>query len=163
MTRPTGYSLAQIRLHWVVFVLVALQFILHDGITDAWDDRMDGLAVDFDPLAAAHVIGGLLILALVAWRLVLRVRRGAPPAPEAEAPALKLVASLTHGGLYLVMILMVVSGAAAWFGGVEQATEGHKALRIVLFVLILLHLAGALYQQFILRTNLLDRMRRPQN
>lgn len=162
MSRPSGYSRPQIALHWIVFVLIALQYILHDAMSEAWEIVEEGGAVAFDPLVAGHVLGGLLVLGLVIWRLALRARRGAPPPPEAEAPALKLVAKATHGGLYLLMILMPVSGAVAWFRGAEQAAEAHEVLRIVLLALIGLHIAGALYHQFVLRSGLMTRMRRPQ-
>lgn len=162
MSYPTGYSRPQIALHWIVFGLIILQYVLHDGISEAWDIVEDGGSVGFDPLAASHVLGGLLVIVLVIWRLALRARRGAPPLPEAESAVLGLVAKATHGGLYLLMILMPVSGAIAWFGGAEQAAELHEVLRIVLLALVALHIGGALYQQFVLKTGIMDRMRRPE-
>ncbi|MCR9150244.1 MAG: cytochrome b/b6 domain-containing protein [Rhodobacteraceae bacterium] len=161
MSAPMGYSRAQIALHWIVAVLIVPQFVLHDGIAAAWDKIEDGIAVGFDPLVAGHVFGGIAILALVVWRLALRARRGAPPPPEAEHPALKLVAKATHGGLYLLLIVMPVSGLVAWFGGVETAAEAHETMKIALLALVVLHVAGALYQQFVLKTNLMERMKRP--
>jgi len=161
MSAPKGYSRAQIALHWIVAVLIVPQFVLHDGIAAAWDKVEDGIAVGFDPLVAGHVIGGIAILALAIWRLALRARRGAPPPPEAEHPALKLVAKATHGGLYLLLVLMPVSGLAAWFGGVEPAAEAHETMKVVLLALVALHVVGALYQQFVLKTNLMERMKRP--
>lgn len=155
-----GYSRAQIALHWIVALLIVPQFVLHDAMSEAWDRVEDGLEVTFDPLVAAHVFGGLAVLALVLWRLVLRARRAAPPPPEAEHPALKLVAKAVHGGLYLVALLLPVSGAAAWFGGIEAAAEGHEVLKALLLALVALHVAGALYHQFVLRTNIMDRMKR---
>ena len=160
MSAPKGYSRAQIALHWIVAALIVPQFVLHDGIAEAWDKLEDGIAAGFDPLVAGHVVGGIAILALVIWRLSLRARRGAPPPPEAEHPALKLVAKATHGGLYLLLVLMPVSGLAAWFGGVEAAAEAHETMKVALLALVLLHVAGALYQQFVLKTNLMERMKR---
>jgi cytochrome b561 len=39
MSTPTGYSKLQIRLHWITVLLVALQYLLHDGIANAYDMR----------------------------------------------------------------------------------------------------------------------------
>lgn len=158
---PTGFSAAQIRLHWIVFILIVLQYVLHEGISGAWEIVEEGGSVSFDPLVASHVFGGILVLLLVLWRIALRMQRGAPAAPEEEPAILKLAAGATHLGLYALMILMPVSGMAAWFGRVEAAAEAHEIMRVVLLALVVLHVAGALYHQFILKTPVLARMKRP--
>ena len=158
---PSGFSAGQIRLHWIVFILIALQYVLHEGIAEAWDIVEEGGAVAFSPLVASHVAGGILVLLLVVWRLALRAKRGAPAAPEEEPAILKFAAATTHLGLYALMILMPLSGMAAWFGGVEAAAEAHEVMRIILLALIVLHIGGALYHQFVLKTDVLSRMRKP--
>ena len=156
---PTSYSRAQILLHWIIFALIAAQFLLHESMAEAWDRIEDGLEVSFDPLVAAHVFGGIAVLVLVLWRIGLRLGRGAPGLPEEEPAAMKLAAKLTHLGLYALMVLMPVSGAVAWFGGVEAAAEGHEVMKVLMIALVLLHILGALYHQFVLKTGLMDRMR----
>ena len=158
---PTGFSAGQIRLHWIVVVLIALQYVLHDSISEAWRAVRRGEEVAFDPMVASHVFGGILVLLLVIWRLAIRARRGAPPPPENEPAILKLAAAGTHLGLYALMVLMPVSGMAAWFGRVDIAGEAHEAMRIVLLALIALHVAGAFYHHFVLKTDVLVRMRKP--
>lgn len=160
-TAPAGYSRAQIALHWLVALLIVPQFVLHDAISAAWRAFRRGEEIAFDPLVAAHVFAGLAILLFVAWRLVLRARRGAPPPPEAEHPALKLVAKLTHGTLYLLLVLLPVSGGVAWFGGVEAAAEAHEVMKTALLALVVLHVLGALFHQFVLHSDVLARMKRP--
>jgi len=160
MTEPTGYSRPQIRLHWIVAVLIVPQFVLHDGISAAARTLAQGGQPAFDPLVPLHVVGGVLIAALVLWRIALRALRAAPPLPEGEHPALKLVAKLTHGGLYLLLLGLPLSGAVAWFGGVRAAGEGHEVMRTLLLALTLLHVLGALYQQFLLKDGLMQRMKR---
>ena len=86
-------------------------------------------------------------------------RHGAPPYTPEEPVALQWVAKLTHLGLYALMILMPVSGALAWFGGAASAAQAHELMRILLLALIGLHILGALYHQFILRTDIMSRMR----
>lgn len=159
MPSPAGYSRPQIALHWIVVLLIAQQYLFKDRIAAAWQAIGTGATSGFDPLVMAHVLGGALVLILTLWRLMLRARRGVP----AEAPGSavqRLIGRLTHLGLYALMILMPISGAAAWFGGVQVAAAGHNVLKIVLLLLIVLHVAGALFHQFVLRDGLLNRMRR---
>ncbi|OAN81282.1 hypothetical protein A8B78_09775 [Jannaschia sp. EhC01] len=157
----TGYSRLQIILHWLVFALIAQQYIFKDAMSAAWDRLGEGLEATFDPLVLAHVAGGALILIFALWRLMLRARRGVPPA--IEAPKVQgILAKLTHLGLYALMILMPVSGAVAWFGGVEAAAQGHNVMKIILLALVALHVVGALYHQVVLRDGTLARMRRAQ-
>lgn len=156
---PLSYSRPQIILHWLIFVLIAVQFLLHEPMSEAWDRIEDGLEVAFHPLVVAHVFGGLVIGGLVLWRVFLRVTRGAPDLPAEEPAVLKLAASATHLGLYALMILMPVSGILAWFGGIYAAAEVHEVMKVLLLLLVALHLGGVLYQQFILKTNVMARMK----
>ena len=71
-----------------------------------------------------------------------------------------MAAHATHGILYLALLLSPLSGAAAWFGQVEMAANAHVALKFVLLAFVALHVAGALYHQFILKNGLIKRMMR---
>ncbi|MDM7969953.1 MAG: cytochrome b/b6 domain-containing protein [Paracoccaceae bacterium] len=157
---PTAYSRLQIRLHWLVFVLLALQYILHEPITEAFDMVEDGLTPAFSPLVAAHVFGGFLIFVLVAARIYIRKERGVPPLPETGPPLQRMAAHVTHYSLYALMIAMPVSGAVAWFRGNEAAAEAHEVMRAILLAFIALHVVGALYHQFVVKDGLMQRMRR---
>ncbi len=159
---PTGYTRTQIILHWLVFVLVVLQFVLNEPIAEAWDKIEDGVEVGFSPLIAQHVFTGLLILVLVVIRIAIKVRRGAPALPENEPAILKIAAHGTHLSLYALLILMPLSGAAAWFAEAELAAEGHEVMKVLVLVLVGVHVLGALFQQFVLKSNVLARMRKPQ-
>jgi len=159
---PAGYSRAQITLHWVIAVLIIVQFVLHDPIVAAWKAKTDGLEPEVGILVGAHVIGGITILLLACWRISLRFRRGVPPLPEKEHPLLKLAAHVTHWSLYVIMIVMPVTGMATWFGGSTLADTIHTTLKFPLLLLFLLHVLGALFQQFILKTQLLQRMTRAE-
>ena len=158
---PKGFSRLQIRLHWIIFVLVALQFILSDYIAEAWFKYVDTSEFQFSALIASHVAGGVLILVLTLWRLMVRRKRGTPALPEMESPAQKAAAHGTHHTLYLLLILMPLTGLAAWFGDIRLAASVHFYLKFALIALIALHVAAALYHQFVLKNNLIDRMRTP--
>ena len=84
---PQGYNKTQIRLHWVIFILIVLQFLLHEPMSDGWDIIEKGGEPEPNIMVLQHIVGGLLVLVLVLWRLSIRVRRGAPALP-AEEPAI---------------------------------------------------------------------------
>ena len=161
MSSPAGYSRAQIVLHWLVLVLLVPQYLFNDAIGAAFRAFTRGEPVPPSVLVFAHVALGMAIAVAVIWRLVLRVRRGAPPPPEAEHPALKLVAKITHGALYLLLILLPVSGGMAWFAGIRAAAGAHEVMTGALLALTVLHVLGALYHEFVLKTGLMARMKRP--
>jgi cytochrome b561 len=157
-----AYTRTQIRLHWIVFALIALQYLLHEPIARAWDMLQSGVTPGFSPLIAAHVLGGLLVLLFVPWRIALRRIHGVPPPPAEEPPLLQRLAKATHAALYLLMVLMPLSGAAAWFGGIAPAAEAHEAMRLILLALIALHAAGAVYHRFVLKSDVMARMLPPR-
>ena len=159
-----GYSGAQIALHWTIAVLVVLQIVLHDSIIAAYAAaRGVGTATESDVfLADLHVAFGIAIFALALLRVALRLRRGAPPPPEDEHPALRMAARATHLALYALILLMPVTGGLAWFAGVEAMAELHRAGKAAILALVGLHVLGALFHHFYLRTDVLRRMLRPQ-
>ena len=159
MSKPAGYSRLQIRLHWIVFGLVALQFIFSESMEGAWDTFTDGGTVEFSPLVASHVFGGMAIMLLVLWRLAIRLKRGTPVEPEGTTAGQAKVMHAMHWALYLLLILMPLSGSLAWFGGIEQAAENHTIIKVALIVVVGLHVAAALFHQFVVKDNIMDRMR----
>lgn len=160
MSAPKGYSATQIGLHWAVALLFLMQFLLSDGIEGAWRAISRGEAAPADGGSPwVHIVPGVLILILALWRLALRFGRGVPEAPE--GPALQRMAGeAVHWALYLVMILLPVSGAVAWFGGVSAAGEAHQLLKMLALVLIGLHVLAALYHQYVVKDGLIRRMMR---
>jgi cytochrome b561 len=161
MPPPAGYSRAQIALHWIVFALIAAQFLLHEPIARAWAAVSAGEAAPFSPLVPLHVVTGLAILALVVWRLRLRATHGAPAPAADKSPAQRRAAAAVRVALYALMIAMPVSGAAAWFGGVEAAAVGHGVMKVALLALVALHVAATLVEQFVRKTDPMRRMRTP--
>ena len=155
------YTKLQIWLHWLIFLAIAVQFIAHEPMSDAWDKVEHGGEIAFDPLVFSHVALGGLIFLLVLVRIVARFRFGAPELPAEEPPMLRMLAALTHLVLYALMILMPVSGAVAWFGGVEAAGEAHEVMKALMLIFVGLHVVGALFHQFVLKTNIMERMKRP--
>lgn len=57
---------------------------------------------------------------------------------------------------------MPLSGMGVWFGKLEFAANVHTTFKFVFLLFIALHIIGALCQQFVLKTDLMDRMKTPQ-
>lgn len=156
------FSPLQILLHWSVALLVVNQFLTDSAVGPAWWALRHNTGKPLTLLALAHIAGGILILALVIWRIVLRATRGVPPAPLAEPRPLRLAGAATHHLLYLLLLVLPLTGLAAWFGGLRPAASLHETLTTLLLAIIALHVAGAAYQQFVLRSDVLSRMLPPR-
>ena len=158
---PKGYTLIQIILHWVVFLLVALQFVLHDSISAAFRSLMREGTFEPNGLVLQHIVGGVLILALVAWRLVLRLKRGAPLPPENEPAPLKTLSHVAHWAFYALLTAMSVTGLVAWFGDATAAAQAHNVLKVALLAFIALHVLAVPFHRLVLKNNVMQRMIRP--
>lgn len=156
-----GYSRLQIALHWVTVLLILWQFVANEAMGQAWRAFRQGAEVPGNAMVTAHIFAGVALLVLAFWRMILRVTRGAPPAPAGQSALLRVASAAVHGALYILMVAVAVSGAVAWFGGIEAAGEAHEFLKTLLLVLIGLHVAAAFWHQFWLRDGLMERMRKP--
>lgn len=163
-SKVTGYSPAQVALHWIVLVLVAFQFLAHDGIEEAWRAFRRGSPTPADAavLTYMHIGAGVLVLLLALARIYLRVMRGAPAPPADETWLLQIAAEVVHRLIYALLLLLPLSGAVAWFAGVEASAEMHEWLKTILLAAVTLHVAGALFQHFVRRSDVLMRMLNPQ-
>jgi cytochrome b561 len=153
-----GYSGRQILLHWTVAVLIVAQFLLAEGMEEAWRALRDGGEKIMTTGAAVHIAIGLAVLALGLWRLALRLRRGAPGAPDGTSAPQEAVARITHVLLYVLMIGLPVGGLLAWALESQTFAEAHGLGKTVLLFLVLLHILGAVYNQWVLKNGLIRRM-----
>ncbi len=160
MAIPVSYSRSQIALHWLIAALVFFQIFFHDAIEELWRARMNGSAPNV-PTPTAHTIVGILIFVLMIWRVVLRLRLGAPPPPADEHPALRFLAAAVHVLFYVLLLGMPVSGAVAWFGGFALPAEAHGVAAKLLIALVILHVAAAVAHRFWFRSGVMERMVRP--
>ncbi|MCF6272663.1 MAG: cytochrome b/b6 domain-containing protein [Rhodobacteraceae bacterium] len=161
MTKTSsGYSRTQIILHWAIALLILFQFVGSGTIADLVEQvGLSASSSESIPLLArAHVLAGLLTFVLMLVRVLIRTTRGVPALPKEESPIMKILAHTTHGILYLSLFLMPISGALAWFRQIELADSAHLALKFVLLGFVVLHIAGALYHQFVLKNGLIKRI-----
>jgi cytochrome b561 len=154
----SGYTRMQIALHWAVAILVAFQFLAHNAIEAAWSAHSHGAAASPTALVYMHIVAGVIVLALALARLYLRITRGAPEPPADEPRALKILSESVHGLIYLMLLSLPVSGALSWFLDIGLAAVVHEYLQALLLGLIAAHIAGALFQHLIRRSDVMMRM-----
>jgi len=171
MIMVSRYHPLLVLLHWTVAALViaalALGALVMVKIPNSDPMKIEALR--------SHMIGGMLILALMLARLVVRLRTPHPPAASAGHPLLDRIAWGSHRLLYVAALAMPASGLILalqsrlpWivFGGGRMPADFwvysfravHYAFSRMLIVLIALHIAGALYHTLLLRDGLLRRM-----
>jgi cytochrome b561 len=171
-TTPARYHGAPVGLHWLLAVLLTVALAMGTfalkTVPNSSPDKIAALQ--------GHMVAGGLILLLTLARLVVRLK-SVHPAPASTGNALlDRLAPLTHWGLYALVLLMAGSGVAMSvlaglpaivFGGVGALPVDFHALPpravhgIVAKLLMLaigLHIAAALYHQFVQRDRLLSRM-----
>lgn len=175
MAEPRNrYSIVSLIFHWLIAALVVTQVLL---IMTA--DATEGPAAR--QWIGLHKSIGLGILVLTLGRIGWRLANPAIPLPEAMPRWQRLMARGTHILFYLVLIGMPLGGWAAssaagreivWFGlfewpllpiGGGRETAGrlmdmHELGAKALYLLIFLHVAGALKHHFVDRDNVLHRM-----
>lgn len=154
----TAYSPMQKRLHWAVVILLALQYLFFDGMGRPFHQLMDGLSA-WSATVVIHLGIGLLVLAAAIWRLALRHSHGVPAEPEDTPARAKLAAKAVDIGIYVLLIVLPVSGSVAWFGQSGTPAEIHEILTNVLLALVAIHVLAALVHQFVWKDNLLLRMK----
>lgn len=175
--RPLGYSGTQKLLHWVialmVLTLIPVGFWMKSrGDANLWDATTN-------ELYTAHKTFGIIVLALMLVRIVVRIRAGTP-APEPSLNRLQIIAAEAVHGLLYVMLLCVpllgwlgvsAYGARGLLGGGELPAllgkdtvlgevilkyHGYAAILVVL--LLGAHIGAALLHRFILKDGVVKRM-----
>ena len=172
MPNVTRYHPALVALHWLLALFIpaalALGALVLAKIPNASPMKIEGLR--------SHMIGGMLILALMLLRLFVRTGTAHPPAAAAGHPLLDRVAWWSHRLLYALVIAMAASGlfmalqtrlfVSVLGGGGPLPADFwafpirwvHYLVSRLLMALIALHVAGALYHAFIRKDGLLRRM-----
>lgn len=162
MTQFT-YSIPQRILHWLTALLVFFN-LLFPGRIERVADLLDGgktPSADEWTSASLHIYTGFAILGLTVLRLILRVVQGAPAAPAEEPPIFRLLSKIGHGLLYALLIVMPVLGISKFYFGNDFNGFLHGGpLKLLLWALIVVHIAAVFVHKFYWKTNVLERMTR---
>jgi cytochrome b561 len=161
---PAGYSGTQILLHWSVAALVLFQVFFGEGMEHAYHSLLRGKEANPSDMLEAniHVYAGFAVLALAVLRVIIRWTRGVPGAPAGQSSIKLWIAAATQFILYAIIFVMPVTGAMAWFLGYATVGELHSYGEWLIYAAVLVHLAGALMQHYVAKTNVLVRMMKPE-
>jgi cytochrome b561/polyisoprenoid-binding protein YceI len=169
-TRGDRYSIVAIVLHWLIAAAIVVQVLLAG--------RMDGRPTpETFAVTQLHKSIGISILLLSLVRLAWRLMNPPAPLPETMARWQRVLAQVTHVGLYVIMIGMPLTGwvmvsasriaiPTLLYGAVpwpdlplvhlapaakklwhDVGMASHDTLAKLLYVLAALHVAGALQHQ----------------
>ena len=139
------YTRMQRRLHWLVILLLALQYLLQGRMRDALAAVESEQTLDFGQflVTTIHTWSGISIALVMLWRWQLRKRKVALNGGQ-MSPVLASCVRVHHASLYVTVWVMAMTGAAHYYLHWQQAARWHELGKWVLLVLILVHVAGAL-------------------
>ncbi len=158
MQHNAVYSRLQIGLHWLIAVLIGVNYLVSEGMGEIFDGTLEGKApTGWTPVI--HVWVGVTILVLVIARVIVRAASGAPP-HDSGRPLLDRAGAWGHYVLYALLIAVPGLGATTWFLGMESTADLHVLTMNIMMLLILGHAAMALLHQYVLKDGLLLRMMR---
>jgi cytochrome b561 len=154
-----GYSALQIGLHWTIAAFVAFQLVFGEGMTRVREAAEEGLTPSGGDLAlsAAHYWLGIAILVLVVVRVAVRLWKGASLHPSDMPSWMVWAARLNHRAFYAMLVAMPVLGLLTVYVS-DEFGEIHTLGKPLFIVLIAIHVAAALYHQFIRKDGALRRM-----
>jgi cytochrome b561 len=175
-------------LHWLIALLIFVQLPLGFYMSYRGND-MPSVDESGKPvigvwdaltgfLYSSHKTLGLIILALVVWRLLYRLTQGAPRSDPTVPPPLTGISHLVHWGLYALLIAVPVIGYVGISYGdyldvfgvhlpalseknediSKQAFHWHELAAWVLIGFASVHIAAAIYHRFIRRDRVVERM-----
>ncbi len=170
-TTELKYDGFSMMLHWLTTALVAVLWTLGQLMDEFTKGAPRHAAL------SVHMVLGLLVGAVVLVRIAWR-STGGRRLPSVDEGWLNLLAKAVHYGLYLLLVLTVVFGAAsAWVHGlsvfdwftfprpafatrsvVRTAGELHSDLADLLVIVAGLHAAAALMHHYVRRDSVLRRM-----
>lgn len=176
MGTTSRFSAGQRRLHWLVFILVAVAYAT---IELRGEFARGSMARTL--MVQSHFWMGITVLLLLAPRLWLRIKRGVPPITPALPGWQAAIGGLMHWLLYAFLLVQPVLGLmTAWTDGKEvmlpfvgialpalmapnadlahQLEDLHKTIGSAFYWIIGFHIAAALYHHVVRKDDTLRRM-----
>ena len=161
--------------HWIMAILIGGLLVLGLYMQDL------PLSPQKLELYSWHKWFGVTVFILVWFRLAWRRSHRPPDLSESLSPRLRYAAHVGHTLLYVLMILIPLSGwlmssakgfQTVWFGLVpipdligksralgDLLQQVHKVLNIILMLTLAGHILAALWHHFVLKDDTLRRMR----
>lgn len=151
-----SYNTAQIVLHWAIAALIIFNYFVSEGMGRAFRQHLNNSNTGYNLVPSLHVYVGLAIIALVVMRIIVRLvsRKN----KKSSQNLLDRISHITHETLYLLMFLVPVFGATAWYLGIHFMGDIHEIAMNIMMTLVLLHAAAALLHQYVLKDGTLMKM-----
>jgi cytochrome b561 len=173
MTRASRYHPLLVALHWLLALLIIAALLVgYFGL--AATPNTDPHKID---VLRVHMAGGMLILALMIIRFIVRILTSRPADAMTGYPRFDRIAPITHYGFYVLVVLMAGTGyttgilaglPAIVFAGsgdplpptflIYPTRVAHGYLAALLAGVIIVHVLAALYHQFVRKDGLFRRM-----
>ena len=153
-----AFTPLQKKLHWAVVGLLLLQFFVFDGMGKPFDHSVKAGVPVYSKTVYGHILIGISIFVLAAWRLALRYSAGVPEAPASEPEIAKLASKAGHLAFYVLLFALPVGGMGAWFLQSRTLGEIHEIGTNLLLFLAIAHVGAVLVHQFWWKTGLFQRM-----
>ncbi|MBW9055193.1 cytochrome b/b6 domain-containing protein [Rhizobium mesosinicum] len=152
-----GYSLAQIGLHWLVALMVPVQYLTGGSIERTHHAVHMGMPPSSWDIVQHHIhnYAGMAIGLLMGVRLVLRVLQ--PREARGSGTWAGRAATAFHHAFYATIIGQACMGFAAsyfWFGIAPYHAVGSR----IILAMVALHLAAAAWHTLIARDETVDRI-----
>lgn len=179
LDQQPGYRTPARMFHWSIAVAVLL--MIPAGLVMTRDGLDRGLQ---DTLFVFHKNLGVLLIPVILARLAYRLRHRPPPLPDVVPAWQRRIAGLSHAALYLLLIIMPLSGfvrvraggfpvelldflgAGPWLAKSEHLADSAKLLHAtagaLLIALLALHVAAALHHALFRRDGVWSRMWPPR-
>lgn len=175
-------------LHWLIALLIFIQLPLGfymsyrgnemptvnekgEPVKGVWD-ALTGF------LYSSHKLIGLIVLALVIWRLFYRLTQGPPKSDPTVPPALTGASHLVHWVLYVLLVAVPLIGLEAILYGdyrdifafqlpavveknedlSKELFEWHELGAVLIIAFVALHVLAAIYHRFVRRDRVVERM-----
>ena len=173
MPTVVRYTPVAIFLHWIMAALVVWVGVL-GLLHDSWPKGTQGFWIN------VHAVSGLLLFALLLARIGWRAGHAPPPLPAEAGELSRRLSGPVHLALYLLMLVIPMIGVVTfiWHGRVfdfglfrvdfgiksnraifHPTEDVHGYLAYALFALVGLHVAAALWHQYLRHDGVLERMR----
>jgi len=106
---PKRYHPALVALHWIIAILIFGTALLAMG-GEGEGRRGGGSTIAGIPILGVHMILGLIVLALLSVRLIIRWRTQRPDWATTGSPFLDKIGELTHWALYFFTFAITITG-----------------------------------------------------
>jgi cytochrome b561 len=173
-----GYSTGARLFHWMIAILLVVQIPAGIAMTS---EPLAGIA---DPVFVLHKGMGSVLLVLVVARVLWRLTHRPPPFRDFMPANEQRIAHVTHLGIYVLLLMMVVSGYVRTVGDgypielldvlgipplIPQMPNVAAAMLVVhqftvvaLVALVAVHVSQVLRHEWIAGNRVLDRMWPPR-